>query len=147
MIYDLSKDIDIKSFLLKTEMFMEKGFVVELVKKTKKEEKDSDTEKQRTGKQNKYVHVLFNLFGIEYGYRLEEAKILIKRECPFMRYTKSDNVFLKSTADLDTKGMTDFIEWFRNFAGENGLYLPTSREYYDNSTSIDKEINKFKPHL
>ncbi len=68
---------------------------------------------KRTIDQNSYVHVLFNLYGIEYGYTKEEAKTIIKRACPFMRYEKNGNTFLKGTSDLDTKEMKNFINWFR----------------------------------
>ncbi len=104
--------------------------------------------KKRTPKQNRYMHSIITLFGIELGYTIEEAKTILKRECAFMRYKKNGQWFLRSTADLDTKEMTDFIEWIRNFASrEHGIYLPSSEEYYRNWTEIENTIERVKTFL
>ena len=64
-----------------------------------------------------------------------------------MRYEKNNNVYLKSTAKLSTKELTEFIEWVRNYSSVNGLYLPTSEEYITNRFEIDQEIENNKKYL
>lgn len=137
MIYDLKKDIDIKSFVLKTEHFIDKGFIVELKKK----------QKARTINQNSYLHVLINLYAIEIGLTINEAKTDIKKACPFGSYQKNGNTYLVETSKMDTKELTEFIDWFRNYSAQNGLYLPTSEEYKLNKYMIDNDIKKYKPYL
>ena len=101
----------------------------------------------RSLSQNSYVHVVITLFAIEFGYSLNEAKTLLKRECTFMYYEKNNMMFLKSTAQLNSKEMTDFIDFIRNYAGQQGLYIPTSSEYLENKFSIDRDIERNKTFL
>lgn len=104
--------------------------------------------KKRTPKQNRYLHALMTLFGIELGYTIEESKTVLKRECSFMKYKKSGSWFLRSTADLDVKEMTDFIEWIRNYSSmEHGIYLPSADEYYRNWGEIENTIENFKTFI
>tara|TARA_R110001599_G_scaffold153243_1_gene338413 strand:+ start:61 stop:474 length:414 start_codon:yes stop_codon:yes gene_type:complete len=103
--------------------------------------------KVRTLKQNSYLHVIITLYSIHFGNTLEEGKTDLKRECNFMRYSKNDNVYLKSTAKLDTKELTEFIEWVRNYSSKNGCYLPTSEEYLEQKFNIDKSIDSHKQYL
>ena len=39
----------------------------------------TEKQKTRTLQQNKFVHVLFSLYGVEAGYTLEEAKTVLKK--------------------------------------------------------------------
>ena len=103
--------------------------------------------KKRTLTQNRYLHLIISLLAIETGYNLDEAKILLKRECNFMIYEKNGNKFLKRSRDLDTKELTDWIEWIRNYAGTNGIYLPTPDDYQRNWAEIEKEIERHKRYL
>jgi hypothetical protein len=98
--------------------------------------------RRRSINQNRYLHSLFGLFGVEYGYTIEEAKTLIKRNCPFMVYEKNGTRFLRNTRDLDSKQMTDFIDWFRNYSSMQGLYLPTSKEYLINRNHLEYLLEK-----
>lgn len=103
---------------------------------------------QRTIQQNKYVHVLFQMFGSELGYTLEEAKIVVKRQFNDMFvYRKNGNPFMLSTADLSKDQMTEFIERFRNWSAQNGYYLPSADEYTQNWTHYNNEIEKAKGYL
>ena len=102
---------------------------------------------KRTIKQNSYLHVIISLFSINIGYTLEEAKTHLKRHCNFMIYKKGGESFLKSTAVLDTKELTDFIEWIRNYSSENGFYLPSPEEYIENQVYINQEIERHKEYL
>ena len=103
--------------------------------------------KSRTIKQNSYLHVIITLYAIHFGSTLEEAKTDLKRECSFMRYKRNDNVYLKSTAKLDTKELTEFIEWLRNYSSINGCYLPSSEEYLEQKFNIDRDIEYNKQYL
>ena len=128
MIYDLSKNIN--EFESKVEFLKKKGCIVELKEKRKK----------RSISQNNYLHVLFSLFGLNFGYSIEETKVLIKRELKYT-YVKNDNLFLKKTSKMDSKELTIFIEKFRNYSNSNGLYLPSSEEYLFNFAEFDRQIS------
>ena len=102
---------------------------------------------KRTITQNKYLHVCITLFAIEFGYTLDEAKTLLKRECSFMYYKKNDMLFLKRTRDMLTDELTKFIEFIRNYASKQGCYIPTADEYKNDSYNIDKHIDSNKQYL
>ncbi|GAF92833.1 unnamed protein product, partial [marine sediment metagenome] len=95
--------------------------------------------KPRTIQQNKYLHVIISLFAIETGYTLEEMKTILKRKCDFMRYKKNDQTFLKPSSQLDTKELTDWIDWIRNLAGQAEFYLPSPDNYLRDWTELKKE--------
>jgi len=137
MIYDLANNEDKNKAAYKFKQLAEDGKVIELTEKRKK----------RSVNQNAYLHVCITLFAIDVGYTLEESKTVLKRECSFMRYTKDGNVFLKRTRDLDTKELTDFIEFIIDFAGVQGISIPTSEEYILNHIQIDQEIQRQKNFL
>ena len=103
--------------------------------------------KRRTSNQNSYLHVLITMFAIEVGNTLSEMKTDLKRECDFMVYRKNSNQYLKRSSDLDTKEMTDWIDWIRNKAGMNGIYLPTPDDYHRNWEQIEQEIEANKKYL
>ena len=134
---NLSNSHDINKFKTYSQTLLDKGAKVEL----------KEVKSKRTLNQNSYLYALFSLWCIEFGYTLHEGKTLLKRECGFMTYEKNGQKFLRSTADLDTKEMTEFIEWFRNYSSSQGLYLLSSEEYITHRFEIDKEIDRFKPYL
>jgi hypothetical protein len=101
----------------------------------------------RTLKQNAYLHVCITLFAIEFGYTIEEAKTDLKRYCSFMRYEKNGNQYLKETRGLNTKELTEFIEWIRTYSAQEGCYIPTSEEYINQRFEIDKQISNHKEYL
>ena len=103
--------------------------------------------KKRTNNQNSYLHLVITLYAIEMGNTLEEMKTDLKRECQFMRYEKNGNHYLKSSADLDTKEMTDWIEWIKNKAGMQGIHLPSPDDYTRNWQEIEREIEAHKHYL
>lgn len=103
--------------------------------------------KSRSLSQNSYLHVVISLYSIEFGYTLNESKTDLKRECGFMTYEKNGSRYLKETSKMNSVELTSFIDWIRNYASQNGLYIPTSEEYKENKYSIDNEINKFKEYL
>lgn len=94
--------------------------------------------------QNSYYHLLLGIFGLEYGWTVEEAKSIHKRivSPAIFVYEKNSRKFLRSSADLDTKQMSNSIEQLKKYAAEQGLILPDAGEeekllYYDNL--IEKE--------
>ncbi len=107
----------------------------------------SSTKKKRSVTQNAYLHVCVGLYGIYFGSTLDEAKTDLKRACQFMVYEKNNKKYLKRTREMDSKQLTEFIEWIRNYAGTNGCYIPTSEEYIQNHFAIDKEIEANKKYL
>ena len=137
MKYDLSITHDLNSFKTKVDKLIADQKKVEL----------KAIRQVRTIKQNSYLHVLFTLYGIEVGYTIEESKTLVKRSCPFGTYEKNGSKFLIRTRDLNTEEMTKFIEWFRTWSSQQGIYLPTSEEYIMQKLFIDNEIERHKEYL
>lgn len=129
MIYDLSKDIEIQKSQTYFDYLKKKGCVIELKEKRKK----------RSINQNSYLHVLFSLFGIKFGFTIDEAKELIKFKLGYV-YTKKGNDFFQKTSKMDSKELTIFIERFRNYSSSLGLYLPSSDEYLFGFADYDRQI-------
>ena len=102
---------------------------------------------KRTVSQNSYIHVLFNLYALCFGSTLDEAKTDLKRACSFMTYEKNGRKYLRKTSKMNTKELTEFIEWIRTYSAQHGNYLPTPSEYRLNSIEIDKEIERNKEWL
>lgn len=103
--------------------------------------------KPRGVKHNAYAHVVISLYAIHFGHTLYEAKIDLKRMCPFMTYTKNGKTYLVQTSKQDSKESTEFIDWIRTMASQNGLYILTADEYLLNKYGIDKEIDQNKQYL
>lgn len=132
MFYDLKKQYGINKAKAKLDSLIEKRKVIELKEKRKK----------RTISQNAYMHVLFNLFGIETGYTASEAKTVLKRECKnLMVYEKEGEKFLRGTSDLSKDECQVFIDWVINYAGIQGIHLPSSEEYLENQHEIEIQID------
>ncbi len=136
MKFDLNNPVDLARFETR----------VLSLKLNKKKVELKEIRQNRTIKQNSYLHVVLSLYGIYSGYTLEEAKTLFKRLAGLV-YEKDGNKFLKSTSDMDTKELTDFIEFIREKSAVEGCYIPTSEEYLTNKYSIDKEIDNHKKYL
>ena len=137
MLFDSSNIIEANQARTTVNYYIEKGFIFELNKKQKK----------RTINQNSYLHVLFQYYGALVGSTLNEAKTDIKRACPFGTYEKKGVKYLVETSKMDTKELTDFIDWFRNYSGMNGHYLPTADEYKTNNVQVDNKIKQNKEFL
>ncbi len=80
----------------------------------------------RSLSQNSYLHVTFSIFGLESGYEASEAKTIYKRDVnpALFVYKKNGILFLRSTATLTTKEMSDSIEKWRKYAAEQGIDIP-----------------------
>lgn len=137
MKYSLSNQHELRLFKDKVNQLIEKLADVEL----------KIVRKQRTIRQNSYLHVCITLFAIHFGYTIDEAKTLLKRKCGFMTYEKNGTKFLRSTVKLDTLEMIQLIDFIRTFASIEGCYIPTSEEYLENKFFIDNEIELQKQYL
>ena len=118
-----------------------------LISKNKKFEL-KEVRKRRTFKQNRYLHLILGLFSVELGYTLEESKIIYKRLNPeIYKYTKNDQVFLRSSAKLNTKELSITIDKFRNYSNsELGIYLPEANETaYLNE--LEEELKKYNNQI
>ena len=111
---------------------------------------------KRTTPQNAYFHLLINYFALEYGETFEFTKQDI-----FKRWVNPDIFIttrknpksgkeretLRSSADLNTKEMTDAIDRFKNWSiTKTGIRLPEANEqqFLDH---IQNEIDKNKQYL
>lgn len=137
MKYNLNNPVDIQKASIKFDKLCQDKKEIEL----------KEIRPIRSLQQNKYLHVLFALFGIEFGYTIDEAKTLLKRECNFMSYEKNGKKFLRHTSQMQTDELTKFIDWIRTYSAQNGLYLLTSDEYITNRIMIDNQIEIHKEYL
>ena len=129
MLYDLSKEFETNQARSLFEHLIGKRVLIELKERKPK----------RSLNQNAYLHVLFSLFGINFGYTIEESKTLIKRELGYF-YTKNGQKFLSHTSEMDSGQLTTFIEKFRNYSSGLGCYLPSADEYKCNYAYFDRQI-------
>ena len=80
--------------------------------------------KTRSKWQNAWLHAVIKEISDFTGYETDEAKEIIKRKCG-LGYTKNGHQFTRSTADLDTKEFTEFMERvIRVCAQELELVIP-----------------------
>jgi len=96
-----------------------KGFNVIQIKKYRK---------GRTPNQGKYLFgVVYRYLGHEIGYSVEECHQLMKTR--FLSYQNGVHKFTRSTTDLDTAEMTEYIDQIRTFALEEfSCYIPEANE-------------------
>jgi hypothetical protein len=111
---------------------------------------------KRTTPQNAYLHLLLSYFALEYGETLQYTKQFIFKEYvngAIFKTTRKNpksgktRQSLKSSADLDTKEMTNAINVFKNWsASVVGIRLPEAneQEFLDH---IQNEIDKNKQWL
>lgn len=102
----------------------------------------------RSLNQNAYLHVLLGGYGLELGYTIGEAKIIYKRDAnpDTYVYQKNGKTFVRSSADLDVAEMTKTIDRFREFAKEQGIYLPPA-ENVDELRSLENSIEQNQHYL
>lgn len=133
---DLSKQSELNKAMSRFEALAEKGAKIEL----------TEIRKARSLSQNAYLHVVLSLYGIHFGYTLAEAKTDLKRNYGLV-YEKNGKKYLTSTSGLDSKKLTEFIDYIRDVAGSNGCYIPSSEDYLLNKFEIDREIERNSKYL
>jgi len=52
----------------------------------------------------------------------------------------SIDILSPETVNIDSKELTEFIDWIRDKAGMSGFYIPTPEEYLINRFNIDKQL-------
>ncbi len=129
MNYDLSNPLQAESFKKRCNVLFKKKSVVSLVEK----------KPQRSLSQNAYLHAALGYFGLQFGYKIEEVKILyFKKVCnPELFVKKIKDIItgqevevLRSSADLSVDEMTLAIERFRNWSSDvAGVYIPSPEEH------------------
>ena len=137
MLYDFKKDFDIEMYNKRSKELIEKKAIVDLRAKRKK----------ATLSQNSYLHVCINMYAIFVGETLNRTKTDLKRDCSFMVEEYKGKKYLISSSDLNTKELTNWIEWIRNYASVNGVFIPSPEDYRINWAEYEKEIQACKPYL
>ena len=142
MKYDLSKSYDqqkAKEYLSK---LTEDGSKANLTK----------IHPKRSTDQNSYLHVLFSLWGKNFGYTMMETKCEVKHSLGYS-YRKVERkgnmvdvgevLHYHSTSKMDSKELTIFIEKFRDWSAMTcDFYLPSPAEYIEEQIYFDNEIEK-----
>lgn len=133
MIFNLENDVDRVEFkaycdgLSNDALKSKNAFIVEVKKKYR----------PRSLSQNSYLHVCLAYFASEFGYNIEEVKYNIFKKIVNQDIFSKQRIskrgqpvtYWRSTADLDTKELTDAIERFRNYSSMvAGLYIPEPNE-------------------
>lgn len=121
MIYDLSKDYPRKQAIARFKKLLDDKAVVEVTEK-----------RMRTPSQNRYLHLLIGVLAMETGNTLEYAKkwyfkimanrdlFVFKKEDRFAGHIST----IRSSRDLTKEEMSLAIDRFKNWAREQGIYLP-----------------------
>ncbi len=143
MLYDLTSEMQQKSFLARIDNLIEKGAVVEMTEKA-----------FRSPNQNRYLHLLIGVVAIETGNTLEDAKTYYFKKVVnldlFQVYVK-DNMGntidrLRSTAELTKEEMSIAIDRFKRWGAENGIYMPNPEDIHL-LKEIEVEMGRMKSYL
>lgn len=138
MKYNLSLPFEVQQARDRLAYLIEKKNIVEIKK----------VNPNRSLNQNNYLHLLLGAFGVHFGYTLEEAKVIYKRDVnpDIYVYEKNNQKFMKSSADLDTEEMAKSIDRFHQYSREAGYPLPpaTDQEWL---RQIENEIERSKHYL
>ena len=128
MIFNLANPYEVSKYDAYIEKLRQKQCVVEVKEK----------KKNRSLRQNAYLHVLISYFACEYGCSTEEAKFRYYKQtcnkdlyvrCKTNKYGKEVE-YTRSSKDLDKGEMTTSIERFRNWSvAEANIYLPSPQEH------------------
>lgn len=93
--------------------------------------------------QNNYLHLILAAFAANFGYRLDEAKTVYKRDVnpDLYVYEKNGAKFLDSSKNLDKEQMAQSIDRFLEFSKDQGYPLPlaTDQEWL---LQIENEIER-----
>lgn len=121
MFYDLTNPLDKEKFKTRSVQLYHKGAKVELVEKA-----------LRTGRQNRYLHLIIGVVAMDCGVTLEEAKVWY-----FKRLVNPDIFIIKkqdnrgneiesivSSASVNKEQMSVAIDRFKRWAYEQGIYIP-----------------------
>lgn len=143
MIYNLADELCRKQIEVRLHALLDKRCVVELTEKT-----------GRTGSQNRYLHVLIGAVAMETGNTLEFTKEWYFKRLvnpAFFVIEKTDRIagtvsVLRSTRDLTKGEMSTAIDRFRNWAAEQGMYLP-SPDDESLIASVEYQMGRMREYL
>jgi hypothetical protein len=137
MIYNTSKEDEAKNALIKLELLISRGVIVEVKEK----------KKVRSISQNSYLHVIITICAIEYGCSLDEMKQLLKYWKRLYK-VKGKAIIYDQTSKMNSEELTGFIEWIRTRVAQMlDIYIPTSEEYIQDQHNINMHIKKFEQYL
>lgn len=145
MRYDLSNGFDLKSARTRFDTLAQRGAIIELTEK-----------KQRTLRQNGYLHICLAQLALHTGNTLDYVKrYYFKAHCNpdlFIQH-KTDTVtgaqvsVLRSSSDLTKEEMSLAIDRFRTFAlQEAGIYIPSAGES-EYLRQVEMEVERAKQYL
>lgn len=119
MKYDLANAIEQEAAHEYIDKLAERGKIVEVTRK----------EPNRTIPQNSYLHLLLGIFGLHFGYTIDESKILYKQmNKDLYYYRKKGRPFTRSSADLTKEEMAKSIDVFMQKSAEQGCELPLATD-------------------
>lgn len=143
MTYDLSNDLHRKQFLSRSENLLDKGAVVEL--------------REMTGRsigQNRYLHLVIGAVAMDTGVTLDYCKVNYYKKLAnpgiFVQevtdpYAGKVEV-LRSSRDLTAEEMTESITRFKNWAAQQGIYIPEPEDA-ERLKDIEMEMGRMKSYL
>lgn len=111
--------------------------------------------KQRSGPQNRYLHVCIGIVALETGVTMEYCKTnYFKLHCNpslfvVLDYDKLLNKSfkrLKSSRDLSVEEMVTAVDRFRNWAATEGIYIPSPEEEFM-IQQAEARLNQNKQYL
>jgi hypothetical protein len=143
MTYDLSNDLHRKQFLARSENLLDKGAVVELREMT-----------GRSVGQNRYLHLILGVVAMDTGNTLAFTKEVYYKKLvnpDIFCVMKEDRIMgkvpvLRSSRDLTVEEMTESITRFKNWAAENGIYIPEPEDA-ERLKDIEMEMGRMKSYL
>ena len=144
MLYDLTSDIQKQEFKEKANALYQKKCVVELTEK----------KPPRSLRQNNYLHLILCDWALFYGCSLAYAKqhffkcVLNSELFVRSKTSKTGEEFTdcRSSAELTTDEMALAITRFRDWAANNGHYIPSGDEH-GYQVYMAREIEKNKEWL
>lgn len=136
MKYDLKKSYDQQKALEYLSKLIESESKVELKK----------IHPRRSLSQNAYLHVLFSLWGQEFGYTIDEAKQTIKWELGYTyikQGLKYDTIYYCKTSEMDSAELAEFTDKFRTWSQATcNYYLCSPSEYLLEQIYFDNLANE-----
>jgi len=131
-------------------------YLLKLIERESKAELKNIPDK-RSISQNAYFHVLINLFAIEYGDTANYVKQTLLKEIVCLEIFKTTHTNRKtgeirgdwrSSADLDSKEMTQVIDKFRTWSSMTaGIYLPSAEEHKTDWITYLQQIENNSEYL
>ena len=143
MTYDLSNDLHRKQFLSRSENLLDKGAVVEL--------------REMTGRsigQNRYLHLVIGAVAMDSGVTLDYCKVNYYKKLanPGIFVQEVTDLYagkvevLRSSRDLTAEEMTESITRFKNWAAQQGIYIPEPEDA-ERLKDIEMEMGRMKSYL